>query len=265
MNVSEGNSPQTVLEFAKELGQPPESVLAQFCVAGVAKESTADIVSLLDREKLLSWLKQNPRYAAQPRKRITLIPTPDWVLGKDVANGVNGAEWELLENFAFQVSLGKVVQPKEQRLVNLIIAKSIISGALPPKPRGRPKDEDSDTLSLRVAMDYWEMRDAGVPYAIAVKNLSEQIHKDERHVMRLVKKHKSYVGETLDKRKLRREWHRVCAYMYSDEAGSPWRMVSFSGSDDVELRDLSEEDLLARLNKMISTEFIDLNLLTKKS
>ena len=196
----------TVAEFAKELHKSVDALMGQLCEAGVKKTSETDPLTDADKQVLLRFL-QKSHGINRRRKKITLnIESEVDRLLKAVVEQENGAEWACLEYFAGSVIAGSKIEPKLQEVVNLIIAKSLIFEALPIKKLGRPKLQESEDLGKEVAQEYWDLRDSGSSYSDAAGHLAEKVHKDERHVMRLVEKHKKSVGLTYEDREKNRQW-----------------------------------------------------------
>jgi len=201
---------ETVADFAIELRKPIQTLLDQLKAAGIEKVQ-GDRISESDKQALLRYLQNLHRPPQEKRKRITVRPALSEAekLWAAVAKDENGAAWEALDYFAEQVIWDQPTKSELQRLVNLIVAKSVLEGTLPNMKRGRPKSDDTEKVSREVAQTYWDMRDAGKSYAETVAWISEQIHKDERHVMRLVESQKKWVGETLEARERERKWQSL--------------------------------------------------------
>jgi translation initiation factor IF-2 len=66
-------STTTVAEFATELKKPAETLLEQLKGAGVAKNSSSDVLSESDKQKLLSYLQASHGTLSAERKKITLV------------------------------------------------------------------------------------------------------------------------------------------------------------------------------------------------
>ncbi len=60
----------TVAQFAAELNRPAATLLEQLQSAGVAKKSTDDALTEADKERLLDFLRSQPRHrpAASARR-----------------------------------------------------------------------------------------------------------------------------------------------------------------------------------------------------
>ena len=128
---------------------------------------------------------------------------------QSLRDGENGAEWDILERLVLVVLSGEKIDPVFQSVVNAIVAKAVISGKLPYRSRGRPADLLGGVSGWSVAERYLELRDSGLLYRDAVAGVAAEFHKDERHIMRLVKESRSGVefrmGGTAEERNLFRE------------------------------------------------------------
>lgn len=253
----------TVSGYAKALQRPVESLLEQLNDAGLKKSAT-DPLSSAEKDTLLEHLRRPHAQANAERKKITIERRPDHIDHIEaVASQANGAEWDALEEFAINVAFGNKITPNLQHLVNLIVAKSFFAGALPDMRRGRPKSEHAQELGLKIAFLYWEMRDAGKSYSDAVLELSERFHKDERHVMRMVKEHTRAVGET----KSHREYWRMAREIYSGSKEDIHNQTLFGWAlkDGPTVPDLEAEDFIERIEEQIQAQREALDFLTQKS
>jgi hypothetical protein len=196
---------QTVGEFAVELMKKPAHLLKQLKEAGIQKSKASDVLTLKDKNQLLKHL-QNLHRSKIPRKKITIKVDPETnKLIRRVAQEENGAEFEALNYFLGAVLAGEKIVPDFQKLINLIVAKSVLIGALPMQKLGRPKVEKLDSIGLEAAYRYWNLIDSGVPYEEAVQQVSSEFHKSDRHIMRLIAPHKKTVGETSEDRMRNRD------------------------------------------------------------
>lgn len=202
----------TVAEFADNLGKPVDSLLSQFRAAGVSVESADSSVSEEDKEGLLSYLRRVHAPAKSSRKRIRIQTWAERSY-EAVAADSNGAEWDVLCKFASAVVWEHPIDPLAQRLVNLIVAKAVLVGSLPPARRGRPVAESAQEFGRNLAEEFFAMRDNGVPYKDAIGELSARHHKDERHLGRTIKEHTEWVGKTRIERDRRRQWWSLMAEM----------------------------------------------------
>lgn len=209
---------QTVAEFADELRKPVDILIEQLQSAGLSKNKN-DIMLESDKQALLKYLQKSHGSEKSERKKITLTRGPSEAvkMWKAVAENQNGSAWEVLEHFTSEIIWGQPIDPDLQRLVNLIIAKSFLEGALPNMRRGRPKSDDVEEMGRAVAQKYWDLRDGGESYADAVEIISAQIYKDERHIMRMVEANTSSVGHTREERERKRKWRTFMREMRTDE------------------------------------------------
>ncbi len=163
-----------------------------------------------------------------------------------------GADRDALMLFAGLVADRQEIEPDFQRVINLLIVQSVFFDKLPPKKQGRPKDESSD-ITFSVAYSYYEMVDAGVNYAEAVQRLTERFHKDERHLMRLVRAGKESCGDTVEMRQRNREWLTLCADMRERSMAEGKKphletmLEMFAASE----REQSQRDIIAETDKSI--------------
>lgn len=197
---------QSVAEFAKDLHRPVEVVMEQLVTAGRPKRHQDDSISSEDKEALLDFLRKLDGTGHERKIVVLMCDSESVQLLRAVARQENGAELAALEYFTDQVVWGHPIDPDLQQLVNLVIAKSMVVGALPSMKKGRPQSDETERLGHEVAQRYWDMRDKGISYADAVQRLSEHVHKGERHIMRLVKEHTKLVGATLEQREANRRW-----------------------------------------------------------
>lgn len=255
---------QTVADFAKDLNKPPDVLLEQLRGAGVSKASDEDQMTEKDKELFLKHL-QKAHLPKGRRKKITLtIESEAQRLFRAAARKDNGAEWDCLKTFTDTLLIGGDIDPDLQRLVNLIVAKAFVSQALPMKKRGRPKSDELEELGRKVAQDYWDMRDKGMGYSEAVTRLVDLVHKDERHIMRLIEKHKASIGLTLEERRKKREWAATLARMYSESGRDPLQFYrNLSLKTDPE-PDFAFEDYVDHFDELIRQESEARKPLTKK-
>ena len=256
--IEEARQRQTVAGFAEELRKPIETLLDQFDSAGIQKKAD-DFVTDLDKLKLLQHLQSPHGADSEGRKRIVLSkPLSDAErLWQAVAQNDNGAAMEALSYFAELVTFEQPIDPDLQRLTNLILAKSILEGALPASKRGRPKSDDVEQLGKDVAQIYWEMRDGGKSYADTVALISGQVHKDERHIMRMVEANKKWVGETKERREANRKWLRVMRDISKRSEESNFSLVNhyfFSLPSELAQAEFQSEDWIDHLDELIRVE-----------
>lgn len=254
---------QSVGEFALELKKPPEILLAQLKEAGVPKLRVSDDLTHEDKAALCRYLeKQNE--APRRRKKITVtIESQEQKLIRRVAKQENGAEFEALRQFAGNVVFGNPIDPMFQKLVNLITAKAVLIGALPLEKLGRPKREELDSIGFLAAQRYWDMIDSGIGYQSVVEKLSSEYHKSERHIMRLIAKHKKSVGETLEERSRKRRWNEVMSDVYSKNPGA-FEHYKALFEPKVPFPELSLDDYLCHLEELTVELANSVKPLTKK-
>ena len=249
---------QTVAEFAEELRKPVNILLEQLQSAGLSK-SKNDIMLESDKQTLLEYLQKSHSSEKFERKKITLTRGPSEAvkMWRAVAENKNGSAWEVLENFSLKIIYGQPIDPDLQRLVNLIIAKSFLEGALPNMRRGRPKSDDVEEMSMEVAQMYWDLRDGGKSYADAVEIIANQIYKDERHIMRMVEANTSNVGHTLEDRERKRQWRSLMREMRKNGNSLPSIYEKFINPDlppELTNIEFDTSDYIDHLDELISTE-----------
>ena len=255
---------QSVADFASQLGRSPETLLNQLKDAGIQKASAADSMTSEDKLALLTHL-QTENGAKTRRKKITItVHSYENRLLKSVARKENGAEFEALKDFAGMVISGESIDPIFQSMINLIVAKAVLVGALPLAKLGRPKRDELDSIGFHAAQSYWEMIDSGVGYQDAVEKLSGEFHKSERHIMRLISKHKTAIGETLEERSRKREWNEIMRTMYTEHPGALDRFKAMY-EPEIPLPDLELADYLEHLQEMTQVLADGIKPLTKKT
>lgn len=206
--AQEQSERQTVADFAAILNKTSDVLLKQLHDAGVQKTSELDRITEKDKKSLLNFLQQ--KHGSPARKRITVVKQLADARFAHLLTAVleqkNGAEWECLNQFTGEVIAGHPIPPNLQEVVNLIVAKAIMCEALPQKVQGRPKTNDADAIGEAICQKYYDLRDRGASYSEVVSQIAVEIHRDERHVMRIVKKYKETVGLTLEDRTKKRVW-----------------------------------------------------------
>ena len=254
---------QTVEVFATELGKGGVAFLKELQEAGIEKLKVTDALTQTDKEQFLKHL-QKAHAAATPRKKISVFLDPEWnQLIRRVARQENGAEFDALTYLFDVVLIDEEIDPKFQKLINLIVAKCVLTGALPLKKIGRPKTDDPDSIGLKAAYQYWEMVDSGETYEEAVRKLSDHFHKSERHIMRLIAKHKKTVGETLEMRDIKRSYNDCMRQLYSKNPNT-FDMYTKMIAPKIPLPDLSFDDYTEHLELLIQTLAASCKQLTKK-
>ena len=158
---------------------------------------------------------------------------------------------------------GDNIDPVVQRLVNLIVAKAVIVGALPLEKLGRPKSGDLDSIGRDAAQLYWEMIDSGIGYQEAVEAVSSKFHKSERHIMRLVAKHKKDIGDTLEERSRGRKWNEVMWDRCREHPGTLDRFKAMY-EPKIPYPDLELADYLDHLEALTHELAASIKPLTKK-
>jgi hypothetical protein len=256
----EEDDKQTVGEFALELMKKPAHLIKQLKEAGVQKSKVSDVLTSKDKNQLLKHL-QNLHRSKAPRKKITIQVDPETnKLIRRVAQKENGVEREALYYFLDAVLVGEKIVPDFQKLINLIVAKSVLIGALPTQKLGRPKVEKMDSVGLEAAHRYWNLIDSGVPYEEAVQVLSSEFHKSDRHIMRLIAPHKKTVGETSKDRRKNRE--RNCVFQ-------PINLNSFNQykelvDPNIPVPNFTDDDYFEHLDELVEELASRAQPLTKK-
>lgn len=240
----------TVAEFAEELNKPLDTLLSQFRAAGVSLEGADSLVSEEDKEALLDHLRSIHAPAEGDRKRIRIATRAERSY-EAVASNSNGAEWDVLCEFASEVVWEQPIDPLLQRLVNLIVAKAVLLGGLPPARRGRPVAEGAHEFGCNLAEDFWAMRDSGVSYKDAIGELSARHHKDERHLSRIIKEHTGSVGDTRIERDRRRQWQSLMAKQHATHGPSPYLKRLMAVYETPALPELSGQDYLDHLSELL--------------
>jgi len=247
---------QTVADFAEELKKSPDSLLKQLHEAGIQKNSETDRLTASDKAALLSFLQKKyspdePRKKIKLKKIATVYESESDKHLKAVAEQTNGAEWEFLEYFCGDVIAGNRIDPVLQAVANLVFAKAFIFQALPLKKLGRPKRQETEDLGRELAQKYWDLRDSGTSYSEAVRHLAEKVHKDERHIMRLVEKHKKDVGLTFEEREKKRQWATLMRSMVAPLSRSPGALYSLFSSFNIPPPEFTGEDYVEYLDEQI--------------
>ena len=186
------------------------------------------------------------------RKRIT-IPSIEEQAIKALAKDESGADFEVLLTLASLVVAGREIDPDFQKVANAIVAQAILFDRLPPKKKGRPKDPDG-LHGWSVANRYFSLVDSGVRYADAVEQVAAYFHKDERHIMRIVKENKHLVGgDDPAQRKAKRKWWQLCADMHEaaiSEGREP-AIITMGKVFATQRARAEERDVVAELDAMI--------------
>ena len=125
---------------------------------------------------------------------------------------------------------------------------------LPLKPKGRPKSQDGND-GFAIAYRYFDLKDRGESYENTVAQVAAEFFKDERHIMRLVKKNKNSIGNSIEERDQNREWWQICADMESQiivEGNQP-ASVRMRLIYEEEIAKNRERDLIGELDQMIDS------------
>lgn len=260
----------SVEALAEDLCRAVPDLIEHFKSAGITKYP-GDTVSAKEQADLRKHLRKQHDNPHLRQIEIRLEPESQKNL-RAVATGENGAEWDTLKSFTESIVFGRAVDPLMQRLVNIIIARSFIKGALPSMRRGRPKSDETERLGEEIARAYWDMRDSGMGYAEAATELSAKYHKDERHIMRSVEKHKSAIGNTLEDRNRKRRWEGLLRDVYigptaEGQPHSVYQSLLQSREIPPELVDFQfdRNDCLEHLEELIEKEAAKLPPLTRNS
>jgi hypothetical protein len=99
---------------------------------------------------------------------------------------------------------GSVVSPEIQRIANLLLAKSLIDGRLPPKAPGRPYDEAAEVKHFECAYRYFDLLDKNTPRPD--EHVSAQMHMESRQIQRYAKEFKQLIGSSPAERDRFRAW-----------------------------------------------------------
>lgn len=264
--LAEDGERQSLGDFAKDLGKTSEALLLQLAEAGITKTAATDVITSSDKSKLLKWL-QAQHSDGKPRKKITVTHDPlEHRLIRAVAEQKNGAEYEALEYLLGAVLRGDKLPPPMQELTNVIVAKCLFFGALPLRKIGRPKREELDSVGLDAAERYWGLVDSGVSYQEAVGIVSSEIHKSERHVMRLIAKHKERVGDTPEKRDTYRAIGDFQRKYFAESSSYLDACSKYARAYDPPIPppDLNTDDYLEHLEELIERIASNAQPLTKK-
>lgn len=128
--------------------------------------------------------------------------------------------------------------------------------------RGRPKRDELESIGLEIAHRYWGLIDAGAGYPETVEMLARTFSKSERHIMRLVAKHKISVGETPEIRQSKRQWQQL---MYDMHKKNPELLGHYLQSlPAFPLSELNVDECLLRLEERITESAARFLPLTKK-
>jgi hypothetical protein len=254
---------QTVGQFASKLRKSSAVLLEQLKKAGLSKQHASDILTDRDKEKFLTQLQKSHR-SKGPRKKIEVtIDSEGKKIIRRVSAKENGAEFSALEYMLGMVLGGHKIDPDLQQLINLIVAKAIIFGALPLQTRGRPKRKELDSIGRAAAEKYWEMVDSGSSYELAVETVSAKFHKSERHVMRLIAPHKKSIGESLEQRITNRIFWEMRGKLHTENSFFEQYQTLFGPK--IPSPDFTNDDYRDHLDEMIQQLAANSKPLTKKN
>lgn len=198
------------------------------------------------------------------KKRVALPGLQEQAL-RDVFEDQNGADRHVLEVLAGLVLSGQKIDPDFQLVANSIVAQAVLFDTLPQKRRGRPKEEGG-SKGIEIAIRYFELFDMGVGYAKAVEAVAKEFHKDERHIMRLVKEKKHWIGETKEKRDKNREWWQLSRWAEEQvraSGGKPASERMLEWLDELSEND-RKRDPIAELDRKIDAVLDRLFVATDK-
>lgn len=115
------------------------------------------------------------------------------------AKGVPGSERGVLERVAEASALGEVVPPALQKIANAILGVALVTGKLPEKALGRPKDERFALRGVEMAFRFFDILDQNICDRNEVLTLvARQVHASERHIERAVLEYAWLIGGPLD-------------------------------------------------------------------
>lgn len=202
------------------------------------------------KKALLTSLRTAHATPKAGRKRIQIETRAERLLSA-VRNNGNGAELEVLNDLASAVIWDEPIDPLLQQLANIVIAKAVINGSLPPGRRGRPTSEGAHEFGVAVAWEFWNMRDSGVPYKEAIQALSDRHHKDERHLSRIIENNTSYSEKTREDRDRLRTLFKFLAENRAANGPSQYEKFMFAFLDQPEAPEFSGQDYLDHLNEQL--------------
>lgn len=111
------------------------------------------------------------------------------------AKGVPGSERRVLERVAEAATFGEVVPEELQKIANAILGVALLTGKLPKKAPGRPKDERFALKGVEMAYHFFELLDQnGCDRVEALRHVAQQFHASERHVERAVHDYAWLIG-----------------------------------------------------------------------
>lgn len=127
-----------------------------------------------------------------------------------LANKAPHSERAVLEEFASRVIHGARVNSFLQCVVNVLVAKAVLTGRLPQKKQG-PTPEQIPTKGFLVAFAYFRLVDEGMQAGLAAATLQEQFFLGEKQIKRLAKANSWMVGgdDPEERKRFREKWDRA--------------------------------------------------------
>lgn len=111
------------------------------------------------------------------------------------ARGVPGSERRVLERVAEASAHGEVVPAELQKIANAILGVALLTGKLPKKAPGRPKDERFGLKSVEMAYCFFDLLDRKTfSRDETLRLVAKRIHTSERHIERAVHDYGWLVG-----------------------------------------------------------------------
>jgi len=111
------------------------------------------------------------------------------------ARGVPGSERRVLERVAEASAYGEVVPAELQKIANAILGVALLTGKLPKKAPGRPKDERFALKSVEMAYCFFDLLDRNTfSRDETLRLVAKRMHASERHVERAVQNYGWLVG-----------------------------------------------------------------------
>lgn len=127
------------------------------------------------------------------------------------AMGIPGSEAGVLERVAEASVCGEVVPPELQKIANAILGVVLLTGKLPEKTPGRPKDERFALKGVERAYRFFDLIDQNVcDRDEAVRLVAKQLPASGRHVERAIHDYAWLIGgerdDDIDARSSFRAW-----------------------------------------------------------
>ena len=169
---------------------------------------------------------------------------------EEFCEGKAGAEFRVLAILTKLVVAGLSVDGDFQKLVNVIVAKSILRNKLPAQPKSRPKARNGVNGQL-IASKYIELREGGAKYAEAVAELAGIFFKDERQIMRIVKENRVEVDALQTLKQLLKTLPALGEHIDALETMSAKVAVHKAKRSDPAFEALELNRLVAELNDQI--------------